>query len=277
MIAVVEIKGGFGNQIFQYAFAQHLKNNGYKVKINFQNHIDQEKMLDYKIFGFSKSPKFLVLFFKFLYKFLVSDKTKYLKLFLFTKSFSKFSRLEDYNISKPKLFNHFDGYWQSVEILENQKEYIEKCLNKLNKSKNFIHQQATKGSTLIHVRRGDYKNVGEELKIGFYEDAINFCELNIDNFNFQVFTDDIKWVKKQKIFDKAEDIHGETHTLDELLSVVFKMFAFENYVVGNSSFSLIPAVLSENLNKKVLVAKPWFRNSNNGIQIKEDWIQIINK
>ena len=32
--AVVEIKGGFGNQIFQYMFAKKLKNEGYDVKIN---------------------------------------------------------------------------------------------------------------------------------------------------------------------------------------------------------------------------------------------------
>ena len=34
MRAVVEIKGGFGNQIFQYSFANYLRNKGYKVTVN---------------------------------------------------------------------------------------------------------------------------------------------------------------------------------------------------------------------------------------------------
>ena len=34
MKAVVEIKGGFGNQIFQYSFANYLKNKGYEVTVN---------------------------------------------------------------------------------------------------------------------------------------------------------------------------------------------------------------------------------------------------
>jgi endo-alpha-1,4-polygalactosaminidase (GH114 family) len=31
---IVEIKGGFGNQVFQYMFAHKLRNDGFKVKVN---------------------------------------------------------------------------------------------------------------------------------------------------------------------------------------------------------------------------------------------------
>ena len=31
---VIEIKGGFGNQIFQFTFANYLRNKGFKVKVN---------------------------------------------------------------------------------------------------------------------------------------------------------------------------------------------------------------------------------------------------
>lgn len=33
-LCIVEIKGGFGNQLFQYNFASYLKSIGYKVRVN---------------------------------------------------------------------------------------------------------------------------------------------------------------------------------------------------------------------------------------------------
>lgn len=277
MKSVVEIKGGFGNQIFQYAYARHLKNKGHKVKINFQNHLNQRQMLNYKIFGFPKASKILVLIVRLLYRLSESNKTKYFSNLLFKKLFSKFSKLEDFKIINAKPLNHFDGYWQSVEILEEQKDYIVESLMRIDSFKNFMDQPIEKGSTLIHVRRGDYKTVDEELKVEFYEEALNFCRANIDNFTFEVFTDDVNWVNQQKVFDKAKNINGETETFDDLLADIFKMFSFENYVVGNSSFSLVPAVLSEGANSKILVADPWFRNSKRDLKIKDSWTKIINK
>ena len=34
MKVIVKIKGGFGNQIFQYSFSKHLKNKGHRVTVN---------------------------------------------------------------------------------------------------------------------------------------------------------------------------------------------------------------------------------------------------
>ena len=45
-IIIVEIKGGFGNQLFQFAFANSLKEMGYNVKVK-TNYYEQFKN-DYK-------------------------------------------------------------------------------------------------------------------------------------------------------------------------------------------------------------------------------------
>ena len=54
------------------------------------------------------------------------------------------------------------------------------------------------------------------------------------------------------------------------------MLNFENYIVGNSTFSLIPAVLSESKESKILVAEPWFRNKNKKLNVPNNWIKINN-
>ena len=52
MKAVVEIKGGFGNQIFQYAFANYLKTKGYRVTVNINKSNVQRFPLDNKNLDF---------------------------------------------------------------------------------------------------------------------------------------------------------------------------------------------------------------------------------
>ena len=54
------------------------------------------------------------------------------------------------------------------------------------------------------------------------------------------------------------------------------MLSYENFIVGNSTFSLVPALLSNSKNKKIFVADPWFRNTNIDIEVP-DAIKIFNQ
>ena len=49
------------------------------------------------------------------------------------------------------------------------------------------------------MRRNDYKKFNEELNIEYYEKALSIMKMKVKNFEYSVFTDDIDWVKKQKI------------------------------------------------------------------------------
>ena len=50
----------------------------------------------------------------------------------------------------------------------------------------------------------------------------------------------------------------------------------ENYIVGNSTFSLLAAVLSETSNSKILYANPWFRNKSKDLNFDSNWVGIEN-
>ena len=276
MIALVEIKGGFGNQIFQYAFANSLKEKGYKVSVNIQKNINKEVILDNKIFGFSKSSNFFVQFLNLLFKLIESNKLGDKNKHFINKIFKKYSFITDFENIESRFFNHFDGYWQNVDLLVSQKNFILDCLKNLEPFKDLKEKDCLRGSTLIHVRRGDYLNYGEELSLNFYSQAIKYCENNIKNFKFEVFTDDINWVKSHNLFDKALKINGPTKGLNSLLKEVYRMLNFENYIVGNSTFSLVAAILSEDKGSKIVVAYPWMRNSNHNLEFKNNWIKIKN-
>lgn len=57
------------------------------------------------------------------------------------------------------------------------------------------------------------------------------------------------------------------------IKTLSRLSAYKNYIIANSSFSLIAAVLSLQSNKKIIYPKPRFRGSNIHIQnIPNLWI-----
>lgn len=276
MRAVVEIKGGFGNQIFQYSFANYLKTKGFKVSVNINNTNVQRFPLDNNYFGFKKSSKLEVYLYKFLY-FISQKKVITFSINnLISKFFIKENNLESFLKYNYRYFNYFDGYWQNVDIIKSQKNFLIKSLKNMKALENILNHNIYEGTTLVHVRRGDYVEVGENLNKKFYEESIRYCSEKIKNFSFEVFTDDVDWVVKQQIFNQAKAIHGPKDNLDDLLTDIAKMFNFENFVIGNSTFPLVPALLSKSTTPLIIVADPWMKNSTQELNFEKSWIKIKN-
>ena len=50
----------------------------------------------------------------------------------------------------------------------------------------------------------------------------------------------------------------------------------ENYIVGNSTFPLLAALLSETNKSLIIIADPWFRNKERNLNLNNKWIKIEN-
>lgn len=275
MRAVVEIKGGFGNQIFQLAFANHLKQAGYKVSLNIQKYQIEESPINYEFFGFDNSKTYLSNISKYLYKIQESKSFSLFSKIFIDKVFKKYYKLSQLNKLQKKYINHFDGYWQDVKILEAQKTYILESLGKIEKITPALKSSPKTGRTLVHVRRGDYVGIDESLGINYYEKALRIAKESIENFHYEVFTDDIEWVRNQKIFNKAKKIHGPSNSLKQLHKEISKMLNFESYITANSSLSLAIATLSEKKTSLIIVPTPWMRNSEfNPANLKISWLSV---
>ena len=88
--AVVEIKGGFGNQIFQYAFANYIKNEGYRVTVNINKNNIHGIYLNSKILNLKKSSLFEVGLLNFFIIFLKMKSIKnFFQIFYFRKYLEK--------------------------------------------------------------------------------------------------------------------------------------------------------------------------------------------
>ena len=83
--------------------------------------------------------------------------------------------------------------------------------------------------------------------------------------------------KNQKLFNSAKNIFGENSFNNNPLSTFANMTKYNNFIVGNSTFSLLAAFLKEDTSSKIIVASPWFRNINHPGFNFDKWIKINNE
>tara|TARA_A100001011_G_C14322733_1_gene851754 strand:- start:24022 stop:24894 length:873 start_codon:yes stop_codon:yes gene_type:complete len=284
---LVEIKGGFGNQIFQFVFANQLKDEGYNVFINteyFKFNKEETKDNTYRkliikenIFGLKKINVFYLYFFKILKK--INESRKLSKLFKRSK-FPYFIKLKDSNFDKKLLdtkFVHLDGYWQNVDNLVLQKEFLIEALSKidiLEKPINFLPQENT---VMLLIRRGDYIKMKEDLSLDFYKKCIETISDKLNKFDLSIFTDDVQWVKEQKIFDSAKNVFGPEDEPEKVLDLFSKMLQNKHFIVANSTFSLIAAFVKQMDDSIIIVSDPWFRNKEKEKLFLDNWIKIPNE
>ena len=284
---LVEIKGGFGNQIFQFAFANKLKDEGFNVFINteyfkfnrkeIKDNTYRTLIIKENIFGLKKINIFYLYFFKILKK--IDESRKLNKLFK-RSGLPYFIKLKDSNFDKKLLdtkFVHLDGYWQNIENLVSQKEFLVEALSKidiLKKPINFLPQENT---VMLLIRRGDYIKMEEDLSLNFYKKCIETITNKLDKFDLSIFTDDIQWVKEQKIFDIANKVFGPEEEPEKVLDLFSKMLQNKHFIVANSTFSLIAAFVKEMDDSIIIVSDPWFRNKEKEKLFLDNWIKIPNE
>lgn len=135
-------------------------------------------------------------------------------------------------------------------------------------------------SVSIHIRRGDYSNkqvadfhgvLGED----YYQQAIRYFESKLPGCRFYVFSDAPEWVAEQLSFEApVEIISGEktrTHFEDfHLISCC------RHNVIANSTFSWWAAWLNEHSDKIVVAPKRWFNQAGHDTRdlIPQGWIRM---
>ena len=284
---VVEIKGGFGNQIFQFIFANYLKEKGFRVKVNtrFYNQFEKKNtkidtfrqlILGEEFFDFKNISYF---YFKFLRLNKKINESRKIKKILKEVKNPIYIKLKDSNFSAEllnKKFIHLDGYWQNIDYLISEKEFLYKSLSKNKILENSFQNPRIENSTMLIVRRGDYVDIDEDLGLDFYKNSIDYLKSNIGEFHLEIFTDDVKWVKSKNIFADAKNIYGPEEMPLKVIDLFGRMINNQHFIIGNSTFSLMAAFLGEKEDSIVLVADPWFRKRDYENLTKDNWIKIKN-
>jgi len=266
---IVQIIGGLGNQMFQYAFYEALKkrsldiikldvlefsnynlHNGFELKSIFS--LDENT---YATENEVKKYKDIFPFFKYRKKINLLRKSHYIEKK--EVSFNK-SNLE-------KINTYFQGYWQNIKYFEDIENELRKQfkfnVNLCEKNENIVKEIEGLNSCSIHIRRGDYlshpyyKGICEK---EYYEKAIQKVLEKEQGINFFVFSNDIEWCKKN--LNLINVIFVDWNNEQNSYIDMFLMSKCKHNIIANSTFSWWGAWLNENKNKTVIMPSKWMNN-----------------
>jgi hypothetical protein len=180
-----------------------------------------------------------------------------------------------------------DGYRQSLK-------YFEDYLPEVRKAFGFDYEIKKKNTVAIHVRRGDYLLYPTRhpvVTFKYVADAVYLLSeklkwLKTGKLKFEFYSDDIEWCKEtflgfNKLFDDV--LHSDIVSFSEYKTEIEdfqSMLECEHFIISNSTFSLMAAILSESP-KKIVISPDesnWFGSGNAHLDVSDlipkDYIRI---
>lgn len=297
---IVNIIGGLGNQMFQYAFALSLQekfpsekilidtshfhfiflkkwktsnlHNGFEIDKIFKNaNLPKAKPVD-----LIKTTYFMPNYWlsRVIRKIMPPRKTEYIQNSNNDTTFDSLA-YEQYGDC------YYEGYWQSISYYLPIKDKIQRIFkhpepDKLNEQ--LIKSINTNNSVGIHIRRGDYlhfdafKNICD---LNYYQNAIRNILSDNNKHVFYIFSNDMEWCKTNIIpLLNNNSYHLVTNNKgDQSYWDMFLMTYCKDLVIANSSFSWWGAFLNHRKGK-VYAPNKW-----NNYKVQSDlwdpnWIRI---
>lgn len=293
---IVNIKGGLGNQLFQYAAGRALL-----LRRNRRNGKEDELKID--IGGYEKQNLINTQRRYLLSKFNINagiasieeiNRIKYPNGII-SKIYSYIRRkiFRQFNIGfNNSIFNstdplYLDGFFQTEKYFNDAEIEIRKEItlrNPLSTESKMILVQINEHSNIsisLHIRRGDYINDRKTnlhhgiCSIEYYYNALKHITSKLgENVKVFMFSDDITWVQ-QNIVLKYPTIYVSVLGIPDYEELIL-MSSCKHNIISNSSFSWWGAWLNPNPNKIVISPKKW---SLKNIRSRKDitpakWIKI---
>ncbi len=295
---IVQLLGGMGNQMFQYAAGRRLA-----IKNNDELKLDTSILLDWK------PGRHLV------------NRGFDLDIFNIQPAIAGKKEIADYNtqlMSKPgKVYFHlkrklgiekaykeknfsFDrkvltltgdqylaGLWQSYKYFEDIEGIIREDFKlKVPISKNsedLLEQIRQSNAVCINIRRTDYVSVKQTadvmgfIGIDYYKDAIHVLTAKTENASIFVFSDDIEWCKTHLTFDSLPvTFVDHSHAGHKFSDYFHLMQACKHFIIPNSTFGWWAAWLCMSTDKIVIAPKKWMSDPtvSTADLIPPSWIRI---
>ena len=298
---IVNVIGGLGNQMFQYAFAValHKKNPEERVLIDTQhykfpfikkingNNFYHNGFEIYDVFPNANIPIAgfwdIIKLSYYIPNYIIS---RIARRFLPVRKKEYVLPVENYfsydsNAYSKKGDCYYEGVWSSIHYFENIEEELRQQfsfgnLNSYNTE--MVEKINSTHSVAIHIRRGDYvgaQNFKDICTLGYYKNAIDKILELINDPTFFIFSNDINWCKTNisPIIDKYPIIYVDGNKGKNSPCDMFLMSKCEAQILANSSFSWWSAFLNVRANT-VIVPSRWINRSDEVDLYKDSWIKI---
>lgn len=289
-MVVTELRGGLGNQLFQYAAGlglSQLSHTKLLLDCSFLENSRQSTETTYRIYELDK--------------FMLSESNandrllaKFTPHSLWQKAIHLFSNgkiVEEKGFSfNPSFFSlrgdiYLRGYWQSEKYFKPVETLLRERLKFRNElrepNKEWADRINSMNSVSVHIRRGDYvsdpkiNSYHGVLSIDYYLRGIAEMRRQVTDAHFFVFSDDVAWAKDHlQLEPHCEFITGNSGT--QAWEDLKLMSLCKHHIIANSSFSWWGAWLNPSQDKVVISPSEWFANKSIDISdlIPTGWIRL---
>jgi len=292
-MVTVRLKGGMGNQMFQYAFGQGMASRlGTELQIDLSLLLDRARGKDhvYRDFDltiFKLQPKFAANpnWLRVLYK---SKSSKIGKL---TRNWvargqqyvkEPHFHVDNALIQQPSDNTLYEGWWQSQKYFEHVADNIQQSFEFVDEilpeSQSLLKSIQSVNSICLNVRRTDFlktSNLNTTNKDYFINAAHEMAQ-QVEAPHFFIFSDDVEWCAANLVLPYATTVVSHAHKGRKFGNYMQLMKACKHFIIPNSSYAWWAVWLNENDDKKVIAPKKWFNDStyNTTDLVPKDWIRM---
>ena len=253
-MVIVKISDGFGNQLFMYAC-------GYAVA----KRLNVPLLLDISYLDNSTLRKYELNKLNIKYKSLFTTRTQkyYLIKVAYRKLYHAWLHIRGFHFFKEKqiyIYNsvltqlidktYLYGYWQT-------EKYFKDCRSDILKMftpnyplsvgcREYLKTVEQCNSVAIHVRRGDYVNLGICLDQSYYHQALLKMEEKVKAPQYFIFSDDIEFAKRLFKGENGNFSYIQYNSENSTLEDLFIMKSCKHIIMANSSYSWWAAWLNDN-------------------------------
>ena len=282
----VRIRGGLGNQLFQYSAARSLAD-----RLNVNLGLDTR---EYNAGSpFEMGLKHFNIRAEFNPKGLIKHRKNGFSKYILDIALGNHKNVyKETNLSFNNLFHslpnktYLKGYWQSEKYFENNQKNIFKDLQLIapqsKKNIKTLENISKTNSVSLHIRRGDYvTNSAYNMKHGtcsldYYKKSVDYLSKYLNkNFTIFAFSDDPEWVFKN--LKLPMDIQFIEHNSSKKNYEDLRLMSQCNHnIIANSSFSWWGAWLNKSPKRTIISPKEWYidKNIKNMDIIPNNWIKI---
>lgn len=277
---IVQLKGGMGNQMFQYALGRVLSlRHGVELGLDARYlgkkpAWNNDTVREYCLGSFCVAGRLVTsLEVPLPYKI-----TNPLFARLFDRAIGVFLPTKDIAIERGHGFEgaalasgpnaYLSGWWQSYKYIEGCEDVVRADFSFREALPGHIetlgHEILAQHSVCVHVRRGDYvgNTKHDTVTIEYYRKALELLRAKGATLSvLYVFSDDVAWCKEHIQFDTPSVVFvGPEYTGVKDTGHLYLMSQCKHFIIANSSFSWWAAWLSENPEKVVIAPKRWFND-----------------
>ncbi len=281
----VELNGGLGNQLFQWASganlaSMHRKHLELQTFRLIHRRLEITPELVKKVWSntsikksvFSTAPNYPGS--KKIHDFKVKQKN-YKKGFYEEKDF----RFHEIQLINRNLY--LRGYFQSWKYFEEHIPSIRRAISEFQSENpvylKFLHELESEQWVAIHLRRGDYlNNQGTHVitSKSYYADAIKSLAASNQNLPKIIFTDSPEYVNQ--VIPKHDLVISVAEELTPMENLIL-MSKAEALIGANSTFSWWAGLAMDESKRKIFPSK-WFTTATNlSDLLLPDWEQIANE